>query len=244
MECRNCGFIFTNDHPSFLANRGMGMRGSWSGPGGGGYREYYLVQFLKEKLGKKSFLLYGTGNTDTLTKLRFEGVDAIGCDISKQVCNRRVEEFGSESFFLPKDLIQSRKNGYDAIVAVEVVEHFTNPKRSFELLVNCLKDDGVICGTTNFYPGGPLEDRNEPGYMSLMGHVAYWSHKSMSTLAKIYGLEVVEFEMVRPGSVLPDMKFGQLFPNKRVFFVFHPEIHGEFFEALKVSMPILPIDRP
>ena len=41
-------------------------------------------------------------------------------------------------------------------------------------------------------------------------HVAYWSADAMGILAREYGLSLALFELLRPGSVLPDEKFGRL----------------------------------
>ena len=217
------------------------MEGSWSGPGGGGYREYFLVKQLHRDLGKKSFLLFGTGNTTTFSRLRSEGIDVTGCDISQDVVAYKKKEHGDQSFFTPETIPSDAK--YDAIVAVEVFEHFVDPLASWRLLMSKLADGGIVCGTTDFYRGGSIEDDNKPGYMSLKGHVAYWSERSMSTLAARSDYAVAAFELVRPGSVLPDERFGQLWPNKRVFFI-HPLGHAQYFQTLYEQTPILPIDRP
>jgi len=220
----------------------MGMKGSWSGPGGGGYREYYLFNMLKNDLGMSSFLLYGTGNTPTFRTLLEDGYDVTGCDISSYVIEYYRNLFGHDAFFSPEELPEKKK--YDGIISVEVFEHFYEPKQNFEFLVRHLNNRGVICGTTNFYPGGPIEDGNKPGYMSTRLHVAYWSEKSLSFLSDNHGLSVASFKMVRPGSVLPDERYGQLFRNKRVFFIYNPDVHEKYFENLKKRFSILPIDRP
>ena len=218
------------------------MEGSWTGPGGGGYREYYLVQMLMQDLSLESFLLFGTGNTPTFARLREEGVDVVGCDISQDVVDYKTAAFGNDVFFTPGSLPGDRK--YDGIIAVEVFEHFGEPRSSLDLLMSLLRPRGVICGTTNFYPGGRIEDENKPGYMSHGGHVAYWSLRSMTCLARNYRRAVASFEMVRPGSLLPDEKYGQLWPNKRVFFIYDAAAHRDYFERLLRTTPILPIDKP
>ncbi len=241
-ECLDCGFIIANDYDPERLSKGMGMEGSWTGPGGGGYREYYLVHMLAKDLDKKSFLLFGTGNTSTLENLRNEGIDAAGCDISPDVVEHKVKILGEGSFFTPEGLATERR--FDVIVAVEVFEHFPEPRKSLDLLNHHLARAGIICGTTNFYPGGLLEDGNNPGYMSLASHVAYWSTRSMAFIATAYGMLLTEFEMMRPGSVEPDEKYGQLYPNKRVFFLYDAMMHREYFSRLKAATPILPIDNP
>lgn len=241
-QCQQCNFIFAVDYDPILFNVGMGMEGSWTGPGSGGYREYYLVKMLMQELSFRSFLLFGTGNTPTFARLREEGVNVVGCDISQDVIKYKRAAFGNDSFFTPGSLPVDRI--YDGIIAVEVFEHFAEPRSSFDLLMSLIRPNGVICGTTNFYPGGPIEDDNKPGYMSHKGHVAYWSLKSMTSIGRKYQRAVAAFEMIRPGSVLPDEKYGQLWPNKRVFFIYEPSIHQSYFEVLLKSTPVLPIDKP
>ena len=125
-------------------------------------------------------------------------------------------------------------------------EHLTNPLQTLFLLMSKLNKDGIICGTTNFYLGDGIEDSNDPGYMSHKGHVAYWSLKSMKTAVQKYDPQynVILFEMVRPGSVLPDEMYNQLWPNKRVFFIYPSNEYKRFFTELKNETSILPIDKP
>jgi SAM-dependent methyltransferase len=241
-QCQECFFIFAIDYIPRVLQRGMGMQGSWSGPGGGGFREDYLVRMLIRDLGMARFLLFGTGNTPTFATLRKEGIDAVGCDISSDVVEFKQREFGNNTFFAADTLPAHTR--FDGIVAVEVLEHLTAPKETFSMLMSHLKPGGVICGTTNFFLGGTIEDGNDPGYMSNRGHVAYWSSRSLNRIASDYGYVVAEFEMIRPGSVLPDEKYGQLWPNKRVFFVYDPAVHQSYFGNLLKEEPILPIDNP
>lgn len=231
-KCHTCDFIFTLDYSLQILKKGMGMMGSWSGPDGGGYREYFLTKMLMKNLGMRSFLLYGTGNTPTFAKLREEGVDVTGCDISHDVVKYKKAEFGNDSFFMPQDLPVERR--YDAIVAVEVFEHLTEPKETISLLMSRLNANGLICGTTKFYLGGSIEDGSKPGYMSYHGHVAYWSQKSMSRIASDNGYAVAAFEMISPMTGLP---------NKCVFFIHRTYVHGAYFQNLLNTTPILPIDR-
>lgn len=240
-HCTACDFVFATDNDDVpLATRGMGFEGSWSGPGGGGHREWWLTDRLTRDLGLERVLLYGTGNTPTFATLLGAGVDVVGCDISEDVVRAKRQEFGAGRFVTPDEV---EPGSFDLVVAVEVFEHFAQPGPSLALLAGALTPRGVIAGTTSFYPGGPIVDGNTPGYMSIGDHVAYWNERSLGTAVQAFGLSLSAHEMLRPGSVLPDEKYGQLFPNKRVFFVFPPE-HRGYFEALRASTPILPIDRP
>lgn len=239
-KCKRCKFVFSADEDHESVIRGMGMMGSWSGPGGGGFREYYLVKMLISDLSMNKFLLYGTGNTPTFGRLLDEGFAVTGCDISADVIDIKTRQYGPGKFISPDDLDGKQ---YDAIIAVEVIEHFSRPHEEFSRLVSCLTKDGIICGTTDFYDGIKVKDSNAPGYMSLRSHVSYWNKDSLNFISDKYGLQVSAFELVRPGSVLPDEKYGQLWPNKRVFFI-HSNVHTSYFSKLFSETSILPIDKP
>ncbi len=234
--CSDCNFIYNNNPDTQKIKKGLGMTAGE----GGGYREYYLSKMLLTDLNFKNFLLYGTGNSPTFEKLLKENINVNGCDISRNVVDIKSEKFGKNKFYLPEEIPVEKK--YDAVIAVEVFEHFLDPVDSMSFLVSHLSEKGIICGTTEFYQGGPIEDENK--YMNAKSHVAYWSLRSMLYLAGQFNMAIEEFEMIRPGSVLPDEKFGLLWPNKRVFFIFNPKFHKDYFEKLKKKSQILPIDNP
>ena len=238
--CHYCSFAFTLDYEQKVLT-GMGMDGSWSGPGGGGFREYFLVKMLFKELNLKSFLLFGTGNTKTFETLLKEGFDVIGCDISKDVVKFKCKKHGKNLFYTPETLPVNKK--FDAIIAVEVIEHFHQPKKSFNLLFSYLKPNGIICGTTDYFIGKSILESDKNQYMKWDDHVAYWNTNSLNEISKQFNYNVSSFKMIRPGSVLPDEKFGKLWPNKRVFFL-HSALYDEYFSNKFTNEPILPIDKP
>lgn len=241
-KCGSCGYVFTMNYDETVLSRGMGMEGSWSGPGGGGHREYCIVKILQQLFGMEKFLLFGTGNTGTLSKLLSEGVDVIGSDISQDVVDFKKAAHGRERFYRPDALPAEAR--FDGIIAVEVIEHFSKPLESFKILFEHLAPSGVIAGTTDFYPGGPVEDEIPPGYMSPKGHVAYWSLSSLGRIVATYGKGVTAFEMVRPGSIIPDEQFGKLWSNKRVFFIHDREEQQRIFCDLYNDSGVLDINMP
>ncbi len=240
-ECYSCGFIFAGDFAEFVAKMGAGMSGSWGNPETGGEREDFLVRFLAEELQKESFMLYGVGSTLAFPVLLSEGYDVYGCDVSKSVIAYRQNEYGINRFFHANDLHDLNQR-FDIVVACEVIEHFNHPRAQISTLVNSMKSDGIFCGTTNFYPGGSIEDDQIVGYMSLRNHVAYWSERSLSHILNEFGMKLITFEMVCPGSVKPDRKYNDLFPNKRVFFATTDNKAIDYLQKMKHRTPILPID--
>jgi 2-polyprenyl-3-methyl-5-hydroxy-6-metoxy-1,4-benzoquinol methylase len=235
-ECKNCGFIFVGFYDVEKLKKGMDISMTSSG----GYREYHLVKMLSRDLNLKSILLYGTGDTNTFMKLRIEGYDVIGVDINKALIAKRKEEYGMDSFFHENELSNNTK--YDIITCVEVLEHFIQPKDSLDILTSLLSRNGVICGTTNLYPGyGNITEVDDNGYMSHGSHVSFWSKKSLNHIAEMYNLKLKIFKLVNPGSGIPGKVSGN-WPNKRVFFLYD-KIHSDYFNNLLNASPTLPIDK-
>lgn len=239
-QCTRCDFIFSHDYPEFAAELGMGMTGSWGGVSKGGEREDYLTRMLVREFDARNILLYGVGSALAFPVLLQEGFEVHGTDVSSDVIAYRQKEAGKR-FFHASDLAKISA-AYDGVIACEVFEHFHAPPRWLGQIVKSLKPGGTLCGTTNFYPGGPIEDSQKIGYMSLRGHVAYWSEKALATALQPHGMTVVLFEMVCPGSVKPDKTYNDLFPNKRVFFASSDTRKIARLRQLKQETPILPID--
>lgn len=240
LQCGRCEFLFCHDTPEFMALEGMGMFGSWGGPQRGGEREDFLTRMLSREFGAQTFLLFGVGSALAFSVLLDEGFDVYGADVSEDVVNYRTAQAGSR-FFRAQDL-RAVSSAYDAVIACEVLEHLHSPHRWLGHLLRSLRPGGILCGTTNFYPGGPIEDGQKIGYMSMLGHVAYWSGSSLSEALREYGMQLVFFEMISPGSVKPDRTFGDLFPNKRVFFASSDVRKIEILRNQQAREPILPLD--
>ena len=237
-KCTKCEFLQAEISAN-LKNKlkaGEGFRAG-TGAGGGGFREYFLSQMCIRDLSARRILLYGTGNTKTLESLLTQGVDAYGCDYSQELIVDRKNKFGEERFFHPDEM---PKILFDAIVAVEVVEHFDSPFDQIGNLMRCLTRRGVLTGTTDFWDRSDIRNHI---YIKSDLHIAYWSNKSLTTAANIFGYNSKLFELICPGSVKPDEKFKLLWPRKRVFFLY-PDTHKEYFIDLYKKYPILPIDKP
>jgi len=219
----------------------MGMQGSWGGVDRGGERDDYLVRFLTSGEDRPKVLIYGAGTTLAFRVLHEEGWDVYGSDVGADVVEYRSSEFPGR-FFHASDLERSSQ-GFDIITACEVFEHFHDPMRWLRALTRNLAADGVLCGSTNFYSGrGPIEDDQHVGYMSLGGHVAYWSESSLAVAAKHFGMETVLFELVCPGSVKPDLTYGSLFANKRLFFASRNHSLIERLRERRAHDSLLPCD--
>ena len=198
-----------------------------------------MVRLLNETVARRKVLIYGTGTTLAFRVLLSEGFDVTGADVGADVIQYWEREFPGR--FVHASELETSERGFDVITACEVFEHLHDPPRWIRSLVRNLAADGVLCGSTNFYDGS--ESIEEPtGYMAIGGHVAYWSQSSLGALLRSLGLDLELFELVCPGSVKPDLMYGRLWPNKRLFFASRDSAVMRNLRALKASTPILPCD--
>ena len=234
-HCTNCDFFQAEVSKQLLHNLNKG-EGFKAGGGKLGYREYWISKQIHNEVGLSRILLYGTGNTLTFKKLNEEKFDAWGCDISDDLVAYRNKETYGEKFFHARKFPEIQ---FDLIVTVEVFEHFFEPLKNLANLAKHLKEDGIIAGTTDFYDDTDISDHI---YLKPALHIAYWSRKSLEIAAATINCELSLFELQCPGSVIPDEKFGVLWPRKRVFFIY-PQKYLHYFKDLSKRYPILPINK-
>ena len=91
-------------------------------------------------------------------------------------------------------------DGYDAVIAVEVIEHVYAPDR---MLANCravLRDGGVLVITAPYHGylknavlalSGRMDQHLQPGRTG--GHIKFWSRRTLPAALKAAGFEVVRF---------------------------------------------------
>ncbi|MHC4742804.1 MAG: FkbM family methyltransferase [Planctomycetota bacterium] len=151
-------------------------------------REEFFCRLFLEQLQLTDILLYGIGWSPVYKNLRDSGYNVVGCDLWKPLIRQRNEEFGPGAFYHRDQLPDI---GFDVISAFEVFEHFVRPAEDVGLLVDHLKDDGIIVGCTDFWHGGSLKLHPNPdqSYWAHKSHATVWTWKSMNTLAQRFGLK-------------------------------------------------------
>ncbi len=91
-------------------------------------------------------------------------------------------------FFNETELLNRR---YDFIICSEVVEHFYQPKKEFDLLNSLLKPGGWLAVMTQFAP--KPEDFVKWGYQRDPTHVSFYNLKTMNWLSRHYGYEMLSY---------------------------------------------------
>lgn len=84
----------------------------------------------------------------------------------------------------------SHADKYDFITSTEVVEHFYEPKKSFDHMLSHLKENGILAIMTSVYDDSI--DFKTWHYRYDDTHVAFYTDKTLSWLASQYNLELLE----------------------------------------------------
>jgi SAM-dependent methyltransferase len=192
-----------------------------------GRRQLALLEHVTDISSPTETLIYGCGFSDSLVSFLRHTPHVDVCDSSPYVLDKLKAQNLNNQTGTPTSFLASEKT-YDLVVAVEVIEHFTDPRIQMENLLRFLKPSGTLTGTTDFYDGLSIE---EPScYMKKDGHNTYWSPSSLSKMANEFSLKMYLFKMMRPGDVLISSRNGSKRERKRAFF-FVPEHHVAKFDA-------------
>ena len=92
-------------------------------------------------------------------------------------------------FFDDKKLLEQK---YDYIACCEVIEHFYNPKKEFELLKSLLKENGTLYLMTGIYRDNI--DFSKWWYKNDLTHVFIYSEKTFEWIKKEFGFENMRIE--------------------------------------------------
>ncbi len=105
--------------------------------------------------------------------------------------SQMVAEFGVSCFHYDKfyaDDPRLLQQQYDIVFATEVVEHFTEPKASWDLLVSLVKADGALSIMTKRHLGNQRFANWH--YKNDVTHVCFYSEATLAWLAEQYSMRV------------------------------------------------------
>jgi hypothetical protein len=97
-----------------------------------------------------------------------------------------------DPFFAPHDhLLQPQ---YDFITSTEVVEHFSNPQKSWSLLTSLVQQGGFLAIMTLFWDLTIKNNFSEWWYKNIPSHVAFYSHKTLRWIEKYFSFHLIHAE--------------------------------------------------
>ena len=92
-------------------------------------------------------------------------------------------------FYDDKKILEQK---YDYIACCEVIEHFYNPKKEFELLKSLLKDSGVLYLMTGIY--SDEMDFSKWWYKNDLTHVFIYTKETLYWIKKEFGFKDIKIE--------------------------------------------------
>lgn len=146
----------------------------------------------------------GCGNGAFAGALSDRGYRVFGIDLEASgvsIARDHRPEIPFEVASVYDDLRDPFGGRFDAIVALEVIEHLYDPRRFVSRAFEAIEPGGVLILSTPYH--GYLKNltlaatgKLDPHFTALWdgGHIKFWSRKTLSTLLEEAGFEVVGFE--------------------------------------------------
>jgi 2-polyprenyl-3-methyl-5-hydroxy-6-metoxy-1,4-benzoquinol methylase len=78
---------------------------------------------------------------------------------------------------------------YDVVTSTEVVEHFKTPRHDWEVLIDLVKDNGVVAIMTLFY--SPEIDFKKWWYKNDHTHIVFYQQKTFEYIANEFNLKII-----------------------------------------------------
>lgn len=226
-KCMQCSFMESTFHEGKDFYEEVYKNAINTAAKNSGGRELFFVEWCTEILGFSNprILIFAPGSTPTFEILSERGADVYAADISDGL------PYSDRFIHLRKSKMPEVK--FDIITAVEVIEHFDNPKNELEFLRKHLAQDGIIAGTTDFYQGGPIWNTI---YLDPKDHISYFHRDSLFLLCSQLGMECALFEMEWS-------RRNRSVRNRRAFFIYGKGSKPvqEALACQQRDCPILPI---
>jgi 2-polyprenyl-3-methyl-5-hydroxy-6-metoxy-1,4-benzoquinol methylase len=172
----------------------------------------YLVPATVKILRKQSVrtvLDLGCGNGSFSAVLQSQGFVVVGCDASESGIAFARQAHPSIDFFeheISQPLPSGHGGPYDAVVALEVVEHLMQPRQLVIGAYQALRPGGVLVMSTPFHGywknlALALTNGFDNHWHPLrdFGHVKFFSRKTLLKLAQEAGFSVKDF--IRAGRI-------------------------------------------
>ncbi len=159
-----------------------------------------------DRFGARSVLDLGCGNgwfTEALTRC---GFDAAGADISRSgvaVARAAYPEISFRQFDATLTLPPDWHGRFDAVVAIELLDHVTLPRAALQQALAALRPGGLFVATTPFHGyfknlGLALSGRLDLRWQALQDHgrVKFFSASTLTALLAEAGLQELHVETI------------------------------------------------
>lgn len=156
----------------------------------------------------KDVLDAGCGNGSVAGEIQDSGYNVYGCDLSPsgiEVARSRWPQPHFVAASVYEDLLTpfGRRDRFDAVVSLEVIEHLFAPRAFLDRVHEALRPGGVLVLSTPYHGyvknlALALSGRLDAHFTALWdgGHIKFWSRKTITRLLEDRGFEVVSFKGV------------------------------------------------
>lgn len=145
----------------------------------------------------------GAAHGGFVAMLEGVGFEAAGVELSAEICAFARRAFGVTMHTGPiEDL--DLEPGFDAVIAMDVLEHLPDPCSTFDRAVSWLADDGVVLVQTPCRPVGPAGEalsfeslrEREHRFLEMLipEHLFLFSTRAAEMFCQRLGLRTVRFE--------------------------------------------------
>ena len=159
----------------------------------------------------KTVLDIGCGNGSLTNELAAAGMEATGIDVSQSGLAIARNSYPHIPFFdgeIESPLPGHLKNGFDAVIASEVIEHLLLPRSLFKRAREALRPGGILVMTTPYHGylknlALALTNQFDKHWHPLRdyGHIKFFSARTLLQLAEEEGFRVNR--MARAGRIPP-----------------------------------------
>jgi 2-polyprenyl-6-hydroxyphenyl methylase/3-demethylubiquinone-9 3-methyltransferase len=177
----------------------------WDVAGEAGSHSYLLPVVTAElaRVGARKVLDLGCGNGTLTARLQHEGYDMTGVDHSSSGIALARQQYPGIAFArhdLHDELPATHVSKYDAVVAVEVIEHLLLPRRLIAAATAALRPGGALIVTTPYHGylknlvlavTNKFDDHWAP--LRDYGHVKFFSRRTLTQLFGEYGYTSITF---------------------------------------------------
>jgi 2-polyprenyl-3-methyl-5-hydroxy-6-metoxy-1,4-benzoquinol methylase len=148
----------------------------------------------------------GCGNgwfTDALARCGFDAAGADSSQASLRIARQHFPEQRFHEVDAMNELDVALRNRFDAVIAVDVIDHVAYPRRLLETALAALKPGGTLIVTSNFHGysknlalalAGRFDSRWDP--LLDEGRVKFFSRTTLTSLLLEFDLQALHFETV------------------------------------------------
>lgn len=177
----------------------------WDVAGEAGSHAYLLAPVIAEleRMGARRVLDLGCGNGTFTARLHGAGYEVTGVDHSSSGIALAQRQYPGIAFALHDlhdELPAAHAGKYDAVVAVEVIEHLLLPRRLMAAATAALRAGGGLVVTTPYHGylknlalavTGKFDEHWAP--LRDYGHVKFFSRRTLTTLFEEFGYTQIAF---------------------------------------------------